>query len=215
MGRSLVYNTAKITDWATNVRNILGNDKTNVNTFGSCRNRLMGYLNDLKDPNVWRGPAAYQNLKEYKEMLDSFITFTNKFGTAFDGITHALGSTISVCQGLILTEEEQTQLTENLEQSDDQNIDIDKVVYDYTKMSEIFNGLTEVQKNMFNAKQNLLDEINKLNNGSGLWDGNVAYTAKIKLTSEVEFRYADFIKKLDVVLNNIKAASDNARKTDN
>ena len=215
MGRNLVFDATKVPNWTQTIKDILGNGNLNSNNgFSYCRDRIYELFNDLRDPETWRGPAAVANLKDFKDVLNSLISFTNKMNVTFDGITHAFGCKVKEVMGNLTQTYSDDVITQQLESFDESNIDSTVVSYNYNKMRDIYNQLLVIKNKLKLAEGDLLEEINKLDSGCGIWNGNVAYAAKIKLSKEAQTSYDDLINKVDKVISNVGDVITNATMVD-
>lgn len=210
------YNPDSARTWANSVIEYLNGGGESIN---SCSKKFNEQLETLVQPNVWTGDAALKNYQNFLETHQALIQFINSFGQAFEEAMNSVSSDIAEMENRNLgTDSNVANLSLNyaqLSELSESNIRSDEVRYDYEKISSIGEALKNIRNELESVSSSLKKKIEELNNGSSIWDGNAAENAKENLSNCLNTNMQKALESLDVCINNIKVAADNARALDN
>ena len=207
------YDPARINSWSNKIARYLDEN------IASCSKKFSEQMDLLAQPNVWTGAAAAKNYINFTETQAALIKFINSFGTAFQEAMVSvnenvaelevsnLGTNTNVAGSLNLS-------YNNLETNVPETIRQEAVVYDYSTIIEIGSSLNTIKGELTEVYSNLKTEISYVNDNSGLWDGNAAASAREQLESTLTTNMDAVLENLEVCINNISKAAQNAQNAD-
>ena len=97
----------------------------------------------------------------------------------------------------------------------EENINKELVTYNYNAISEIGESLKQINSQLETVvNEKLKTEINKLNDGSKVWDGDAAQGAKDSLLNTLTTNMQKVTECLQVCIDNISSAAKEAQAAD-
>ncbi len=207
------YDPNAIKTWADKIARYMDGD------IQECSNNFKSQTDILSQPGVWTGDAAVKNYQNFVETHQALIRFVNSFGESFQNAMNAvnqnianlevsnLGTETNVAAGLNLT-------YSNISEVAPETIKSDMVTYDYAQIQSIGESLANIKTNLTETYNRLKDSVNEINNGEGLWDGDAAGRAHEELYTTLTTNMDKVLESLEICINNIKAAGQNAQEAD-
>lgn len=212
------YNPDQVRVWANNVVNYLNGGSESVQ---ACSRKFSEQVERLVQPNVWTGAAAAKNYQNFLETHQALINFVNNFGRAFEETMNEVNKNVQNLEVTNLGADSNVGNTfgtlsySQLQALSAENINKEVVRYDYATISTIGSELSKVVTMLNDVYSKLNTEINKLNNGSSIWDGTSAENAKETLLNTLKTNMDKVMEALNVCVNNISEAASLAQMADN
>ena len=197
------YDPVEINTWSNKVARYLDENVSN------CSNKFSQQIEILAQPNVWTGAAAAQNYKDFTETHLALIKFINNFGTAFQEAMTSVNKNVANLEISNLGANTNASNSMNLSYSNindfvPETIKQETIVYDYARIVEIGGELANIKSELTDVYNNLKNEINKVNDGSGLWDGDAAASARETLYNTLTTNMDSVLESLETCIMNIK-----------
>ncbi len=222
---ALKFNPTAASTWTKSMIAYLsgdgGGDASGGGSVGGEAARLKEQMNNLLQPNVWTGAAAMKNFENFVETYNSMVRFVNQFGEAFKEAMKDVATKIGSLEAANLAESGDYVSApfgdvtyENIANMDTTSIDTENVVYDYgiiTGIGAIMNSIRVCLENHVNALKNLLEQIGS---DSDTWGGTAAENTKSELLNIINSNMPAIYESLDLCINNIKTAAENAQNLD-
>lgn len=211
------YNPEAAKSWANAVVNYLNGGAESVEGVSKKFNEQ---IEKLVQPNVWTGTAALQNYQNFLDTHQALVNFINGFGQTFEEAMNELNKSVAQLETSNLGNASGISssfgtLTYNqLSALSQENINKDVVRYDYATIQGIGTALNGILSSLTTINERLVSEINKLNNGSSIWDGNAAESAKESLSTTLKNNMDKVIEALNVCIKNISGAAEAAQAAD-
>lgn len=212
------YDPEKAKSWANNVLNQLNGGSESIS---ACSKKFNEQTEKLVQPNVWTGPAAVKNYQDFLETHQALVKFVNSFGEAFEQAMNSINASVSNLEvanaGGVTNSISSTFGSLNFEQLNalsQENINKDVVRYDYATISSIGTELKSIYSTLESVNNNLGNKINELNNGSSIWDGNAAESAKETLSNTLRTNMTKVLEALNICISNIQGAAEAAQQAD-
>jgi len=211
------YDPAAAKSWGNTVVNYLNGGAESVEGVSKKFNEQ---IEKLVQPNVWTGPAALQNYQNFLDTHQALVNFINNFGTTFESAMNELNKSVQQLETSNLGNASNISsnfgtLTYNqLSALSQENINKEIVRYDYATIQGIGAALNNILNSLTSVNERLISEINKLNNGSGIWDGNAAESAKQELSTTLKSCMDKVIETLNICIKNIQGAAEAAQMAD-
>lgn len=203
--------------WANKVVEYLNGGSESVS---ACSKKFSEQIEKLVQPNVWTGAAASKNYQNFLETHQALINFVNNFGNAFQEAMNSVNASVANLEVANLGADTNVSSTfgtlsyDQLTQLSQENINKDVVRYDYATISGIGNALNSIYSSLESINSSLSSKINELNNGSSIWDGNAAESAKENLSSTLKTNMDKVMEALNVCIKNISTAAEAAQTAD-
>lgn len=211
------YDPTSAKTWGTTIVNYLNGGAESVEGISKKFNEQ---IEKLVQPNVWTGPAALQNYQNFLETHQALVNFINGFGTTFESAMNELNKSVAALETSNLGNASNissnfgTLSYNQLSALSQENINKEIVRYDYATIQGIGTSLNTILNTLTTLNERLISEINKLNNGSGIWDGNAAENAKQELTGTLKSCMDKVIEALNICIKNIQGAAEAAQIAD-
>ncbi len=211
------YNPESAKAWATSVINYLNGGAESIN---GCSKKFSEQIEKLVQPNVWTGAAAAKNYQNFLETHQALVNFVNSFGEAFEQAMNSINASVANLEVANLGTNTNVASTfgtlsyDQLTTLSQQNINQDVVRYDYATISGIGSALNSILQSLEQINGSLNAKINELNNGSSIWDGNAAESAKQSLSSTLKTNMDKVVEALNVCIKNISDAAEAAQTAD-
>lgn len=211
------YNPESMKTWANTVVNYLNGGSESIESVSKKFNLQ---IEKLVQPNVWTGPAALQNYQNFLETHQALVNFINGFGRVFEESMNELNKNVQQLETSNLGNASGiassfgTLSYNQLSALSEENINKDIVRYDYATIQGIGSELNSILTTLESINERLISEINKLNNGSSIWDGNAAESAKESLSSTLKNGMDKVVETLNICIKNISGAAEAAQMAD-
>ena len=206
-----------ITIWAKEINNLIGGEG---DTIRSCTEKMKSQMEQLTQPDVWTGSAAVQNFSNFMQTENALISFANEFGEKF---TSAVKNTNDAVEQLELGNLAQNTNISGIMDSlsfnqlsamAEANINKETVLYNYNVIAQIGTELATIQTQLETINSSLLAKINQLDDGSAMWDGNSAESARESLSGVLNTNMPKIFENLNICIRNISAAAEAAKVAD-
>lgn len=216
MGNVFRYDPSLIIQWVKDIDSLIAGEGLDVRSFASEVRDFQNAMSELVQPGVWEGSAAYANYNNMYEALTYMIKFFNNFNASFVAAIKSANDQIAQLEISNLGSD--TNLSGMLTNAEAQSISAfaadlankEKVVYDIAKISMVGATFKKLQSEMSITASRLTQFISKLDNGTGMWDGNAATNVKSQLTSVVQSNSNDIFNAIQKCINNIIEAGASA-----
>lgn len=211
------YNPEAVKSWANSVLNYLNGGSESIS---ACSKRFSEQIEKLVQPNVWTGAAAAQNYQNFLETHQALVNFVNSFGEAFEQAMNSINQSVANLEisnlgtNTNVSSSFGTLSYDQLTALSQENINKDVVRYDYATISSIGAALNSILSNLEGINTSLNSKINELNNGSAVWDGSAAESAKESLLNTLKNNMTKVMEALNVCIKNIAAAAEAAQIAD-
>ncbi len=207
------YDPIEINTWSNRVARYLDENVAN------CSTKFKEQMDKLAEPNVWTGAAAAQNYQDFTDTHKALIKFINAFGSSFQEAMNSVNKNVANLEVSNLGTSTNVGSSMNLSYSNISDITPstiaqEAVVYDYITISEIGTSLNTIKQELSDVYESLKNEIARLNDGSGLWDGDAAGSAHEELTTTLTTNMDSVLESLDICIKNISQAAQNAQNAD-
>ncbi len=209
------YDPNGVSTWSNAVVNYLTGGSESIESISK---KFASQLDKLVEPNVWTGPAAYQNYQNFIETHKAMVNFINSFGSSFENAMHELSKSVANLEtnnlgnagSLANLSLEYTKLNDLATQT----IKTETVKYDYAVIESIGSELANINSSIETVQNGLNKEIDKLNANVGVWDGNAAETVKGELKQTLTTNMNAIHETLAKCISNIQSAAEAARMAD-
>ncbi len=221
MGNIFRYDPELFSKWVRDIDSLIAGDGLDVRSFSSEVKDFQGVMGELVQPGVWEGSAAYANYNNMYEALCTMVTFYRNFDEAF--VNSMKSATEQIAQLEISNLGADTNIAGVLSNFEAQTISAnaadlankEKVVYDIAKISMIGAKLKKLQYEMSITNSRLAQYLSMLDNGSGMWDGNLALNVRGQLTQVVQKDSNDIFNAIEKCIQNIIEAGASAEIVNN
>lgn len=211
------YDPESAKAWANSVVNYLNGGNESIS---ACSKKFSEQIEKLVQPNVWTGAAASQNYQNFLETHQALVKFVNNFGSAFEQAMNSVNKNVASLEVSNLGKDTNVSSAfgslsyDELTTLSEENISKDVVRYDYATISGIGSALNGILTTLESVNSNLTNKINELNNGSSIWDGDAAESAKENLSRTLKTNMDKVMETLNVCIKNISSAAEAAQKAD-
>ncbi len=209
------YNPDSLNAWSKTVVNYLNGGSESI---GECSKKFNEQIETLVQPNVWTGPAAYQNFQNFLETHKSLITFIDALGNAFEEFMLDLSKNVASLESANLGNSSALKSLQvdytKLNDAFTTTVDQSQVVYDYTRIQEIGKSLNSILTSLEGINNDLHNAFERLDDKSGMWDGNAAANAKQSLNEILTKNMSIVTELLTVCIKNISGAAEAASNAD-
>ena len=161
-----------------------------------------------------------KNYQNFLETHQALVNFINSFGDAFQNAMNSVNQSVANLEVANLGTDTNVEsafgtLTyDQLTALSEQNITKDVVRYDYATISEIGSALNQIFTTLQDVNSSLNNKINELNNGSSMWDGEAAESAKENLANVLKTNMTKVNETLNICIKNISDAAAAAQAAD-
>lgn len=203
--------------WANSIVKYLNGD---ADSIYSNSKKFTDQIEKLVQPNVWTGAAAAKNYQNFLDTHKALVNFSNKFGEAFEQSMNAINKSVSDLEVANLGADTNVSTTfgtltfAELSALSEENIKKDVVRYDYATIIGIGTSLSTILQSLETVYKNLDTKINELNNGTSIWDGDAAESARQTLSSTLKTNMDKVIENLNICIKNISTAAEAAQMAD-
>ena len=211
------YDPEKVRAWSNSVVEFLNGGYESIR---ECSNKFNEQVEALVQPNVWTGAAAAQNYQNFLDTHNAMVNFINNFGSSFEQAMNKVNANVAELEVSNLGADTNVSnsfgsLTyDQLQSMSEENINKNVVRYDYAVISKIGQELNKILSTLKDTSTKLESKIDELNNGSSMWDGNAAETAKETLTNVLKTNMNVVFETLNICISNISAAAEAAQNAD-
>ncbi len=208
------YNPSEVPKWGQTIVEIIGSK------MKSCSDKFKAQIDALMKPDVWSGDAAAKNLKNFEETHTAMVKFINEFGDAYEQAVQTLSTNVRELEHANLGKETNVtpvSLDHVALQEFSTQIATAEVVYDYETISSIQEALAAIKTELEGAYDELLEQIKKVDNGSGMWDGQAAQEERdemMRILNDNMKAGGKIFSTLQRCIDNINQAAINAYNAD-
>lgn len=212
------YDKEMVRNWATKINGLIsgGGD-----SFRESFYKFIAQMEIMVEPGTWTGSAAAKNFQNMDETLGVMIRFSNEFGTGFTSAIKSVNDAVADLEiNNLGTDTDVANALNSLEyqniKDNSGNITVQKdlVTYNKEKLAEVTSNLTNIKSNMSSLSSKLTSDLEQLNNGTGMWDGELAERTKESLTSVAQRNLDTIIENLGKCISNVEQATEAARQFD-
>ena len=211
------YDIEKVRTWANGINNLISGDG---DSFRAAFNKFVAQMQIMVEPGTWTGSAAQKNFQNMDETFNTMVRFSNTFGTTFTDAIKSINDQVANLEISNLgTDTNVSGALNSLEyinikSFEQANVQIDKVTYDPVKLATVTAELNTILNSIDNIHNELTRQLDYLDNGTGIWDGELAYSAKSTLTSIMQSNLTSIMDNLRKCISNVELATEAARQFD-
>ena len=183
----------------------------------NCSMKFNEQLQKLVQPNVWTGPAAAENYRNFIDTHNHMVNFINDFAEILKNEIHNVSSKVSKLE-LTGLEVNSSMLNvfgslnyNQLKTLSEENVNKSIISYDYNAIVSISESLKHILGDLDAVKNSLISRAEMINDGSGMWDGKLASNAKEILLGMLHTNIEKIMENLNICIDNIRMAADDAK----
>lgn len=211
---SFVYDATAVRNWASRVDDLIGGSGSGSNglSISQCTKKFNETLEQLVRPNVWNGEGAKENYKWFIKATNSLVSLMNAFVSTFSQTTGEYAKKVQQLEKMTLGLDSNIANTfgslnaQQLAKLSEVNVRDDCVQYNYKVLDSILNSLKVIISQVELVKNDILNVIDQIGEGSNFWTGDFANDFRVQLRSVLLSGMGDVDNNLNTCINNIEYA---------
>lgn len=216
MNNTLSYDPSSFKQWCDRVIDCLIGESSSIKI---CSNKFTEQMTKLREPGVWSGAAAAQNYDNFVKTHRDLLQFVNRFGLAFQEVMNTFKNKISSLENINLATLTNVEsfgevIYSNISDFNEDVVNKEVVEYKYDVILTISQELKTISSMLLQVNNSLIHEIETLNNGNKVWDGNAAQNTKETLSNILKTSMEEITNDLNICIKNIEIAAQNAKGAD-
>lgn len=212
------YNPAYAKSWSEGVIECLTGSSDSIKV---CSDKFSQAINDLKNPLVWRGPGAKENLLNFRLVHNSLVEVMNNFGKMFRETMQSFNTEVRNLEsantggsygsfGANFGELNFTAIAD-FDEGTLNAIDTETAAYDYNTIVNILGDVKSTIRIVDEVFSKIKTKANELDNGSGQWDGVHAAQMKEEINRIISKYQPELTQLLNKCHESMTTAAENAR----